>query len=78
METKIKLAELASKVLENTDFKLVDIDVIKLSGKNLLRFYFDSLNGITIDQCRVFSRMLEEEIEKDESNEQAPVPSPAV
>ncbi len=65
MDSRLRMTEIATQVIENTEYKLVAIDHVKLSGRALIRVYFDSMHGITIEHCRIFSRQMEEVIEME-------------
>lgn len=49
--------------LSGTPFKLVELMVKPVSKRLLVRVYLDSEQGITIDQCRYFSKDLALEID---------------
>ncbi|MBX7151344.1 hypothetical protein K1X84_06870 [bacterium] len=55
------------KIIENrltgTPFKLVELMVKPVSKRLLVRAYIDSEQGITIDQCKDFSRDFAQEID---------------
>lgn len=65
MNSLEKLAEITKKAIENTEFKLVHTDVHSNHGKTQIRVYLDSERGITIDQCREFSRRIESVLDTD-------------
>lgn len=57
LQTRIR--NIVSKIIENTEFKIVDIDLKSTSGRYMLRVFLDSEKGIIIDRCREFSREIE-------------------
>lgn len=53
-------------ILEGFNFELVDVEFVKEGPSYYLRIYIDKEGGITIEDCRVTSRAIEEVLdEKD-------------
>lgn len=53
-------------ILANFNFELVDVEFVKEGPSYYLRIYIDKEGGITIEDCRVTSRAIEEVLdEKD-------------
>mgnify|MGYP000987957673 CR=1 FL=1 len=50
-----KAAELAIPIINELDYELVDIEYKKEGGNWFLRYYIDKPDGITIDDCQIFS-----------------------
>ena len=56
--------ELATKILENEDLELVDVEYVK-EGKNwFLRVYIDKESGVDIDECGMVSERLSEKLDE--------------
>ena len=54
------LAEKITPVVEESGYELVDVEY-KKEGKNwYLRIFIDKANGITLDDCQIVSRRLDE------------------
>lgn len=69
------ISELVKKKLEGTDLFLVDIHV---SPTNNIRILIDNENGVTVQDCVVLSRALEEILNRDEEDFQLEVSSPGL
>jgi ribosome maturation factor RimP len=61
--------------LRRNDFFLVDI---KVDSSNRIKVYVDSMKGITIDECAGLSRIIEEELDRDEEDFDLEVSSPGL
>jgi ribosome maturation factor RimP len=61
--------------LRRNDFFLVDI---KVDSFNRIKVYVDSMKGITIDECAGLSRIIEEELDRDEEDFDLEVSSPGL
>lgn len=74
MQVKDILAKVEEKlmpIINDNNYELVDVEFVKEGPNKYLRVYADKEDGITIDDCEVISRALEEELEKDDFIEQA-------
>ncbi len=74
MQVKDILAKVEEKlmpIINDNNYELVDVEFVKEGPNKYLRVYADKEGGITIDDCEVISRALEEELEKDDFIEQA-------
>jgi ribosome maturation factor RimP len=60
-ETVVKLVE---EGIENTDYYVVDITVSDSKIKRKITIFLDTDEGITIEQCRLFSRNLGNQLEE--------------
>lgn len=69
------ISELVKEKLEGTDLFLVDIHV---SPTNNIRILIDNENGVTVQDCVVLSRALEEILNRDEEDFQLEVSSPGL
>lgn len=58
-----KTEELLLPILEANDFELVDVEYVKEGGTWYLRSYIDKPGGITVDDCEVVSRALNEKLD---------------
>ncbi len=65
MSTDSKIREIVGQVIENTDFKLVEINFKNAHARRMVSVFLDSETGITIDQCKDFSRIIGERLDKE-------------
>lgn len=66
----VKLAEeLAAPIIEENGFELVDCEFVKEGPNRYLRLYVDKEGGITIDDCEIVSRALDEKLDDDMTEE---------
>ena len=65
MEIMTKIQEVVHWAIENTDFKVVEISIKTAQNRKIIAVYLDSEQGISIDQCKNFSRKIGERIESD-------------
>ena len=47
-------------ILDSMNFELVDVEYVKEGGMNYLRAYIDKEGGITVDDCEVVARQMNE------------------
>lgn len=66
MEIEKKTEELVMPIIDENNFELVDIEYVKEGANWYLRVYADKEGGITIDDCVLISRALEEKLDADE------------
>lgn len=65
-EYEQKTEELILPILEQLQFELVDIEYVKEAGNWYLRAYIDKEGGITINDCEMVSRRMNDQLdEKD-------------
>lgn len=62
-EYEKKTEELVMPLIEKNNFELVDIEYVKEGDRFYLRVYIDKEGGITIDDCEIISRTLEEKLD---------------
>jgi Uncharacterized protein conserved in bacteria len=62
-EYEKKTEELVMPLIEENNFELVDIEYVKEADRFYLRVYIDKEGGITIDDCEIISRTLEEKLD---------------
>ncbi|MCM1288841.1 MAG: ribosome maturation factor RimP [Clostridium sp.] len=55
--------ELVTPIIKDGDFELVDVEYVKEGADFYLRVYADKPGGITIDDCVLISRALEERLD---------------
>lgn len=53
-------------LLEKHQFELVDVEYVKEAGNWYLRTYIDKEGGITVDDCEVISRKLNEWLDQED------------
>ena len=58
--------QLVMPIVDENNFELVDIEYVKEAGNWFLRVYIDKQGGITIDDCELVSRVLSEQLDKDD------------
>lgn len=64
-EYEKKTEELVMPLIEKNNFELVDIEYVKEADRFYLRVYIDKEGGITIDDCEIVSRALEEKLDSE-------------
>lgn len=65
-----KVEELMQKIIENTEFELVDVEYI-MERDRYLRIFVDKVGGIDLDDCQMLSEKLGEILDKDSIIEDA-------
>lgn len=53
-----------NKIIDGTDYELVDVEYVKEGPFMYLRIYLDKEDGITIDDCSVISREFNKKIDE--------------
>lgn len=56
--------EMSDKLAEEMNFSVVDVEYKKEGEERILRVYIDKEGGVGLDDCELFSRALEEIIDK--------------
>ncbi len=56
--------QIINKIIENTDYELVDVEYVKEGPFMYLRVYLDKEGGITIDDCAVVSREFNKKLDE--------------
>lgn len=64
MSVDPKIQEIVAQTIENTDFKVVEIEIKNSHGRKTIGVFLDSEHGITIDKCREFSRSIGDRLEQ--------------
>ncbi len=57
---------LAQPILDELNFELVDCEYVKEAGTDYLRLYIDKEGGITINECEVVSRRMNDLLDKED------------
>ena len=65
-----KIAELATPLVENLGYELVDVEYIKEGGQMILRVFIDRDGGITLEHCQEVSHALSDELDRVDPIEQ--------
>ncbi len=63
--------KMLAPIMEKHQYELVDVEYIKENGQWYLRVYADKEGGITINDCEVISRELEEKLDEADPIEEA-------
>lgn len=66
-----KTEALLEPIIEANHFELVDVEYVKEGSNWYLRAYIDKPGGITIDDCELVSRALNEKLDADDFIEEA-------
>lgn len=66
-----KTEALLEPIIEANHFELVDVEYVKEGSNWYLRAYIDKPGGITIDDCELVSRALNEKLDADDFIEDA-------
>lgn len=53
-------------ILDSMNFELVDVEYVKEGGMNYLRAYIDKDGGITVDDCEVVARQMNEILDRED------------
>ncbi len=56
--------QIINKIIENTDYELVDLEYVKEGPFMYLRVYLDKEGGITIDDCATVSREFNKKLDE--------------
>jgi ribosome maturation factor RimP len=59
-----KSTQIINKIIENTDYELVDLEYVKEGPFMYLRVYLDKEDGITIDDCAVVSKEFNKKLDE--------------
>ncbi len=57
---------LIAPILAGLNFELVDVEYVKEGGNWYLRAYIDKEGGITVEDCELVSRALEEKLDRED------------
>lgn len=53
-------------ILDSMNFELVDVEYVKEGSMNYLRAYIDKEGGITVDDCEVVARQMNEILDRED------------
>ena len=70
-EYEQKTEKLLEPILEEHHFELVDVEYVKEGGSWYLRAYIDKPGGITVDDCEIVNRALEDVLDRDDFIEES-------
>ena len=70
-DIEARTEKLLEPIMEANHFEMVDVEYVKEGGSYYLRAYIDKENGITIDDCELVSRALEEKLDEEDFIEEA-------
>lgn len=59
-----KSTQIINKIIDNTDYELVDLEYVKEGPFMYLRVYLDKEGGITIDDCATVSREFNKKLDE--------------
>ena len=65
-EIVARAEELVAPIIEGNDFELVDVEYVREGANWYLRVYADKEGGITIDDCVLISRALEQKLDEED------------
>ncbi len=65
-EYEQRTQSLLEPILEEKGFELVDVEFVKEGSTWYLRSYIDKPGGITVDDCELVSRALEEKLDRED------------
>ena len=65
-EIVARAEELVTPIIEENDFELVDVEYVREGANWYLRVYADKEGGITIDDCVLISRALEQKLDEED------------
>lgn len=65
-EIVARAEELVAPIIEENDFELVDVEYVREGANWYLRVYADKEGGITIDDCVLISRALEQKLDEED------------
>ncbi len=65
-EYEKRTEELILPILEENGFELVDVEFVKEGSTWYLRSYIDKPGGISVDDCELVSRALEEKLDRED------------
>ena len=65
-EIVARAEELVAPIIEEKEFELVDVEYVREGANWYLRVYADKEGGITIDDCVLISRALEQKLDEED------------
>ena len=61
-----KTEKIADPICKELNFELVDVEFVKEAGTNYLRVYIDKEGGITVDECEIVSRRMNDILDEQD------------
>jgi ribosome maturation factor RimP len=66
-----KTEKIAAPICEELGFELVDVEFVKEAGTDYLRVYIDKPGGITVDECEIVSRKMNDILDEQDFIEES-------
>ena len=67
----LKTEKIAAPICEELNFELVDVEFVKEGGTDYLRVYIDKAGGITVDECEIVSRRMNDILDEQDFIEES-------
>lgn len=67
----LKTEKIAAPICEELGFELVDTEFVKEAGSDYLRVYIDKPGGITVDECEIVSRRMNDILDEQDFIEES-------
>ncbi len=67
----LKTENIAAPICEELNFELVDVEFVKEAGTDYLRVYIDKPGGITVDECEIVSRRMNDILDEQDFIEES-------
>ncbi len=67
----LKTEKIAAPICEELQFELVDVEFVKEAGTDYLRVYIDKPGGITVDECEIVSRRMNDILDEQDFIEES-------
>ncbi len=66
-----KTEKIAAPICDELGFELVDVEFVKEAGTDYLRVYIDKTGGITVDECEIVSRRMNDILDEQDFIEES-------
>ena len=66
-----KTEKIAAPICEELSFELVDVEFVKEAGTDYLRVFIDKPGGITVDECEIVSRRMNDILDEQDFIEES-------
>ncbi len=66
-----KTEKIAAPICEELNFELVDVEFVKEAGTDYLRVYIDKPGGITVNECEIVSRRMNDILDEQDFIEES-------
>lgn len=67
----LKTEKIAAPICEELNFELVDVEFVKEAGNDYLRVFIDKPGGITVDECEIVSRRMNDILDEQDFIEES-------